>query len=172
MEAVAFKSRRPDSTNLRPGRQFGGQIPRNPGQRNGQNARVQKHNPGPENRRPQRSAPVGHDGLSPLCHVALLATRTARGYLTGGGSMALTPTQRKHLEARLLEERTRVGDALARYDRATRENAATGVGRPLRLSRAYGRPGDGHRGPRAGGSPEGRGGQGVRTHVSVSPCLP
>src|SRR2546430_17246630 len=37
-------------------------------------------------------------------------------------------------------------------------NAATGVGRPLRLSRAYGRPGDGHRGPRAGGSPEGRGG--------------
>src|SRR3989442_7489753 len=46
MEAVAFKSRRPDSTNLRPGRQFGGQIPRNPGQRNGQNARVQKHNPG------------------------------------------------------------------------------------------------------------------------------
>src|SRR2546428_13910077 len=35
--------------------------------------------------------------------------------------MALTATQRKHLEARLLEERTRVADALARYDRATRE---------------------------------------------------
>ena len=35
--------------------------------------------------------------------------------------MALTPTQRKHLEARLLEERTRVADALARYDRAVRE---------------------------------------------------
>ena len=35
--------------------------------------------------------------------------------------MALTPTQRKHLEARLLEERTRVVDALASYDRATRE---------------------------------------------------
>src|SRR5439155_12395195 len=35
-----------------------GQIPRNPGQRNGQDARVQKHNPGPENRRPQRSTPV------------------------------------------------------------------------------------------------------------------
>src|SRR6266566_3922536 len=29
-------------------------------------------------------------------------------------------------------------------------NAPTGVGRPLRLSCAYGRPGDGHRGPRAG----------------------
>jgi len=35
--------------------------------------------------------------------------------------MALTATQRKHLEARLLEERTRVADALARYARATRE---------------------------------------------------
>ena len=35
--------------------------------------------------------------------------------------MALLPTQRKHLEARLLEERTRVADALARYARATRE---------------------------------------------------
>jgi RNA polymerase-binding transcription factor DksA len=35
--------------------------------------------------------------------------------------MALTPAQRKHLEARLLEERTRVVDALARYDRATRD---------------------------------------------------
>ncbi len=35
--------------------------------------------------------------------------------------MALTPTQRKHLEARLLEERTRVVDALARYNRATRD---------------------------------------------------
>jgi len=35
--------------------------------------------------------------------------------------MALTPTQRKHLEARLLEERTRVVDALARHDRGTRE---------------------------------------------------
>src|SRR5439155_19811665 len=69
----------------------------------------------------QRSTPVAHDRPSPLCHVALLATRTARRYLTGGGSMALTPTQRKHLEARLLEERTRVVDALASYDRATRE---------------------------------------------------
>src|SRR2546427_3482050 len=129
MEAVAFKSRRPDSTNLRPGHQFGGQIPRNPGQRNGQNARVQKHNPGPENRRPQRSAPVGHDGLSPSALRAVsrarradvLATRMAGGYLPGGGSMALTGTQRKHLEARLLEERTRVVDALARYNRATRD---------------------------------------------------
>ncbi|HZE93886.1 MAG TPA: TraR/DksA C4-type zinc finger protein [Gemmatimonadales bacterium] len=37
--------------------------------------------------------------------------------------MALTPTQRKHLEARLLEERTRVVDALARYNRATRDMA-------------------------------------------------
>ena len=37
--------------------------------------------------------------------------------------MALTPTQRKHLEARLLEERTRVVDALARYNRATRDTA-------------------------------------------------
>ncbi len=35
--------------------------------------------------------------------------------------MALTPTQRKHLETRLLEERTRVVDALARYNRATRD---------------------------------------------------
>ena len=35
--------------------------------------------------------------------------------------MALTQTQRKHLEARLLEERTRVVDALARYNRATRD---------------------------------------------------
>src|SRR2546427_12234262 len=35
--------------------------------------------------------------------------------------MALSPTQRKHLEARLLEERTRVVDALARYHRATRD---------------------------------------------------
>ncbi|PYO99153.1 MAG: hypothetical protein DMD60_02260 [Gemmatimonadetes bacterium] len=35
--------------------------------------------------------------------------------------MALTPTQRKHLEARLLEERTRVADALARYDSETRD---------------------------------------------------
>jgi len=35
--------------------------------------------------------------------------------------MALTPTQRKHLEARLLEERTRVADALARYNRTNRE---------------------------------------------------
>ena len=35
--------------------------------------------------------------------------------------MALTPTQRKQLEARLLEERTRVVDALARYNRATRD---------------------------------------------------
>ena len=35
--------------------------------------------------------------------------------------MALTPTQRKHLEARLLEERTRVVDALARYHRDTRD---------------------------------------------------
>lgn len=35
--------------------------------------------------------------------------------------MGLTPTQRKHLEARLLEERTRVVDALARYNRATRD---------------------------------------------------
>ena len=35
--------------------------------------------------------------------------------------MALTPAQRKHLEARLLEERRRVADALARYDRATRD---------------------------------------------------
>ena len=33
----------------------------------------------------------------------------------------MTPAQRKHLEARLLEERTRVVDALARYDRATRD---------------------------------------------------
>src|SRR4029077_18176936 len=39
----------------------------------------------------------------------------------GGGSMALTATQRKHLEARLLEERTRVADALARYNRTNRE---------------------------------------------------
>ena len=51
----------------------------------------------------------------------MLATRMAPGYLPGGGSVALTPTQRKHLEARLLEERTRVAEALARYDRATRE---------------------------------------------------
>src|SRR5216684_8413597 len=43
------------------------------------------------------------------------------GLSQGGGSMALTPTQRKHLEARLLEERTRVVDALARYNRATRD---------------------------------------------------
>src|SRR5438132_1368587 len=35
--------------------------------------------------------------------------------------MALTATQRKHLEARLLEERTRVVGALARHDRGTRE---------------------------------------------------
>src|SRR4029077_1441388 len=51
----------------------------------------------------------------------MLATHTARGYLPGGGSMAVSPTQRKHLEARLLEERTRVVDALARYNRATRD---------------------------------------------------
>ena len=37
--------------------------------------------------------------------------------------MALTPTQRKHLEARLLEERTRLVDALTRYNRATRDTA-------------------------------------------------
>src|SRR4029077_15555612 len=42
--------------------------------------------------------------------VAVLATPTARGYLPGGGSMALTPKQRKHLEARLLAERTRGAD--------------------------------------------------------------
>jgi DnaK suppressor protein len=35
--------------------------------------------------------------------------------------MALTPTQRKHLEARLLEERARVVDALAGYERASRD---------------------------------------------------
>jgi DnaK suppressor protein len=35
--------------------------------------------------------------------------------------MALTTTQRKHLEARLLEERARVVDALARYSRANRD---------------------------------------------------
>ncbi len=35
--------------------------------------------------------------------------------------MALTPAQRKHLEARLLEERVRVVDALARYNRTNRE---------------------------------------------------
>ena len=35
--------------------------------------------------------------------------------------MALTPTQRKHLEARLLEERARVVGALARYNRTNRE---------------------------------------------------
>lgn len=35
--------------------------------------------------------------------------------------MALTPTQRKHLEARLLEERARVVDALTRYSRVTRD---------------------------------------------------
>lgn len=35
--------------------------------------------------------------------------------------MALTATQRKHLEARLLEERTRVADSLARYNRTSRE---------------------------------------------------
>ena len=35
--------------------------------------------------------------------------------------MALTSNQRKHLEARLLEERARVADALARYNRATRD---------------------------------------------------
>ncbi len=35
--------------------------------------------------------------------------------------MALTPAQRKHLEARLLEERTRVADAVARYGRASRD---------------------------------------------------
>src|SRR6266404_987664 len=52
---------------------------------------------------------------------AVLATRMAPGYLPGGGTMPLTPTQRKHLEARLLEERTRVVDALARYNRATRD---------------------------------------------------
>ncbi|HVH66926.1 MAG TPA: TraR/DksA family transcriptional regulator [Gemmatimonadales bacterium] len=34
--------------------------------------------------------------------------------------MTLTPKQLKHLEARLLEERTRVMDALARYNRETR----------------------------------------------------
>ena len=33
----------------------------------------------------------------------------------------LTAKQRKHLEARLLEERTRVVDALARYNRANRD---------------------------------------------------
>src|SRR6266576_3090171 len=53
-----------------------GQIPGNPGQRNGQNARIQKHNPGPENRRPQRSAPVSHDQLSPL-NCLRLVRRTA-----------------------------------------------------------------------------------------------
>jgi DnaK suppressor protein len=35
--------------------------------------------------------------------------------------MALTPKQRKHLEARLLEERTRVADGLGRYNRASRD---------------------------------------------------
>jgi len=35
--------------------------------------------------------------------------------------MTLTTTQRKHLEARLLEERARVVDALARYSRANRD---------------------------------------------------
>src|SRR4029077_10214460 len=57
------------------------------------------------------------------CHngAPALATRTERGYLPGGGRMALTPKQRKHLEARLLEERTRVADGLARYNRATRD---------------------------------------------------
>jgi RNA polymerase-binding transcription factor DksA len=35
--------------------------------------------------------------------------------------MALSSTQRKHLEARLLEERVRVVDALARYSRANRD---------------------------------------------------
>ncbi len=53
--------------------------------------------------------------------VVVLATPTARGYLPEGGSMALTPKQRKHLEARLLEERKRVADGLARYNRATRD---------------------------------------------------
>src|SRR5256886_8378594 len=53
-----------------------GQIPRNPGQRNRQDARVQKDNAGPENRRPQRSTPVGHDRLS-LFNCLRLVGRTA-----------------------------------------------------------------------------------------------
>src|SRR5205807_4600940 len=57
-----------------------GQIPRNPGQRNGQDARVQKDNAGPENRRPQRSTPVGHDRLSPLnCLRLVRRTAISRG---------------------------------------------------------------------------------------------
>ena len=35
--------------------------------------------------------------------------------------MALTPTQQKHLETRLLEERARVVDALTRYSRINRD---------------------------------------------------
>ena len=35
--------------------------------------------------------------------------------------MALTPTQRKHLEARLLEERAQIVDALTRYSRVNRD---------------------------------------------------
>src|SRR4029077_14520981 len=39
----------------------------------------------------------------------------------GGRRMPLTLTQRKHLEARLHEERARLMDALTRYNRATRD---------------------------------------------------
>jgi DnaK suppressor protein len=50
-----------------------------------------------------------------------LATCTEHGYLQGEGSMALTAKQLKHLEARLLEERSRVLNALAQYHQETSE---------------------------------------------------
>ncbi|HYL22746.1 MAG TPA: TraR/DksA C4-type zinc finger protein [Gemmatimonadales bacterium] len=42
--------------------------------------------------------------------------------------MVLTPAQRKHLEARLLEERARLVSALARYQQETRDTLQEGSG--------------------------------------------
>lgn len=52
----------------------------------------------------------------------MLATPVTCGYFPTGGCVALTATQLKHLEGRLLEERTRVVDALARYNQDTRDD--------------------------------------------------
>ena len=72
--------------------------------------------------------------------------------------MALTTTQRKHMEARQLEERTRVVDALARYDRATRETLQQESGDLSAFPVHMADQGTDTADQRAGGSPEGRGG--------------
>src|SRR5437016_11363010 len=81
---------------------------------------------------------------------SVLATRTARGYLPEGGEYGADPdTTEAPRGSPARGANARSGRARELRSCSPR-TAPTGVGRPLRLSCAYGRPGDGHRGPRAG----------------------